>query len=98
MDINTADFVEFRAIREDILLRAIRIVRDAGTNFAFPSRTLYFNRDPGLEGERRDEAEARVRAWAAAQQLPFPYFTAEYRHKYRDTLDYPPEGSPGASG
>ncbi|MFD1218111.1 mechanosensitive ion channel family protein [Microbulbifer celer] len=32
------------------------------------------------------------------KQLPFPYFTTGYRHKYRDTLDYPPDGSPGASG
>lgn len=98
VDINTADFVEFRAIREDILLRALRIVRDAGTNFAVPSRTLYFSRDPGLDSERRGEVESRVRAWAAAQQMPFPYFSADYRHRNRDTLDYPPEGSPDAQG
>jgi len=38
-----------------------------------------------------------VRAWCAAQELPFPDFSLEYRSKVRNTLDYPPEGSPQAS-
>lgn len=96
VNINTPDFTEFRAIREDILLRMIRIVREAGTNFAFPSQTVYLSRDRGLDTERGEEAESRVRAWAAAQQMPFPNFSADYRRRYRDTLDYPPEGSPDA--
>jgi MscS family membrane protein len=96
VDIDTSDRVEFRAIREDIYLRAMKIVKDAGTGFAFPSRTLYHGRDTGLDTGRSREAEAQVRAWASAHQLPFPTFSAEYRRKTRNTLDYPPEGSPGA--
>jgi len=97
VDIDTSDRVEFRAIREDILLRAMKIVRDAGTGFAFPSRTVYHSRDTGLDPGLGRDAEAQVRAWASAHQLPFPNFTAEYRRKIRNTLDYPPEGSPEAS-
>ena len=97
VDIDTSDANEFRAIREDIYLRVMKIVKDAGTGFAFPSRTVYQARDDGLDAERQQEAEARVRAWGSAQELPFPNFTAEYRQKTRNTLDYPPEGSPEAS-
>jgi MscS family membrane protein len=88
--------VEFRAIREDIFLRAMKIIKDAGTGFAFPSRTVYHSRDNGLDPLLSREAEAQVRAWASAHQLPFPHFSGEYRKKVRNTLDYPPEGSPDA--
>jgi MscS family membrane protein len=91
--INTTDPNEFRAIREDIYLRVMKIVKDAGTGFAFPSRTVYHTRDEGLDAERQQAAEAQVRAWCSAQELPFPNFTADYRNKIRNTLDYPPEGS-----
>jgi MscS family membrane protein len=93
VNINTTDPNEFRAIREDIYLRVMKIVKDAGTGFAFPSRTIYQARDEGLDAERQQAAEAQVRAWCAAQELPFPNFTADYRNKIRNTLDYPPEGS-----
>ena len=96
-NINTTDLNEFRAIREDIYLRVMKIVKASGTGFAFPSRTVYHTRDDGLDAERQQDAETQVRAWCSAQELPFPTFTAEYRRKTRNTLDYPPEGSPEAS-
>jgi MscS family membrane protein len=97
VDINTANRDEFRAIREDIYLRIMKIVKDAGVGFAFPSRTVYHTRDTEPDSERREAAEAQVRAWCSAQELPFPAFTAAYRQKVRNTLDYPPEGSHDAS-
>jgi MscS family membrane protein len=98
VNINTADLNEFRAIREDIFLRVMKIVKEAGTGFAFPSRTVYQSQDNGLDSERQRAAEAQVRAWCSAQELPFPNFNADYRKQFRNTLDYPPEGSPEASG
>jgi MscS family membrane protein len=97
VNINTTDPNEFRAIREDIYLHVMKIVKDAGTGFAFPSRTVYHTRDGGLDAERQQDAEAQVRAWCSAQELPFPNFTADYRKQTRNTLDYPPEGSPEAA-
>ena len=94
--VNTADWNEFLAIQEDIHLRILDIVESAGTGFAVPSRTLYHTRDGGLDTERRQDAEKEVREWASAHRLPFPEFTADYRDRIMDTLDYPPEGSPGA--
>ena len=93
VNINTSDRDEFRAIREDIYLRVMKIVKDAGTGFAFPSRTVYTSSDDGLDFELQQDAEAQVRAWRAVQELPFPTFSADYCKKTRNTLDYPPAGS-----
>lgn len=94
--IKTSSFNEFLAIKEDILLRVMDVVEQAGTGFAFPSRTLYHTRDGGLDHERGNEAEKKVREWASAQTLPFPDMAEDERKRITDTLDYPPEGSPGA--
>lgn len=92
----TTDYSEFLAIQEDILLRIMKVVGKAGTGFAFPSRTLYLGRDGGLDKEQQEDAEKQVREWAAAHTLPFPDIPEDQRRKITDTLDYPPEGSPGA--
>lgn len=97
VDINTRDLEEFRAIREDIYLRVMKIVKDAGTDFAFPSRTIYQASDIELDGECQQEAETQVQAWRIAKELPFPNFTAAYRTKTRDKIDYPLDGSPEAN-
>jgi MscS family membrane protein len=94
--IRTSHYNEFLAIQEDILLRIMKVVQDSGTGFAFPSSTLYLGRDGGLDQERQQDAEKKVREWASAQTLPFPDFTEDYRKQITGTLDYPPEGSPTA--
>jgi len=98
VNIDTTELTEFRAVREDIYLRVMNIVKEAGTGFAFPSRTVYHSRDAGIDADRQQAAEAQVRAWCAAHELPFPNFTADHRKKMHNTLGYPPEGSPEASG
>lgn len=94
--IASRNYNEFLAIQEDILLRVMKIIKQAGTGFAFPSRTLYHTRDGGLDEERQQAAEKQVREWASAHDLPFPDFREDYRKQIEDTLDYPPEGSPEA--
>ncbi len=93
---NTEDWNEFLAIQEDVLLRIMDIITNAGTAIAFPSRTVFHARDAGVDRERQQSSEQQVREWAAAQNLPFPDFPDDYRVQIKDTLDYPPKGSPGA--
>lgn len=92
----TADWNEFLAIQEDVLLRIMDIVSNAGTAIAFPSRTVYHARDTGLDRGRQQSSERQVREWATAQNLPFPDFSDDYRAQIMNTLDYPPKGSHGA--
>ena len=59
----TRDRVEFLAIREDVLLRVMDLVEQSGSALAFPSQTLYFSKDRGLNVAKTEEAEAHVRQW-----------------------------------
>lgn len=84
----------FRAIAEDVYLRIMDIVNESGTSFAFPSQVNYLGRDPGLDTDQRAEKEQEVEQWRQRGKLPFPEFEEEHEDAVRDTLDYPPRGSP----
>jgi MscS family membrane protein len=56
----TQDFNEFAAIQEDLLFRIMAIVDQAGSAFAFPSRTIYLARDSALNEEKSEAAVQQV--------------------------------------
>jgi MscS family membrane protein len=93
----TQDYDEFLKVREDIFLRTMDIVEQAGTAFAFPSQITYAARDAGLDRERGGRAEAAVRTWREEGKLPFPDFSPEMVSEVEDSLDYPPRGSLSAT-
>lgn len=90
----TREWNDFFAIKEDVLLRIADIVKSAGTGFAFPSSTVYMARDDGLDEELGAKAEEEVKAWRRRREYPFPKFAPSKLEKLRDTLHYPPRGSP----
>ncbi len=92
--VDTSDMDEFLGIQEDVLLRVKDIVEGAGTGFAVPSQRNYISRDSGVDRERSYAAETEVQAWRSKGVLPFPEFPSEQREHLRDTLDFPPFGSP----
>ena len=83
----------YLAIREDILFRVADIVKESGTDFAFPTQTVHLGRDAGLSEDRTKSAEERVDSWRKAGSLPFPDLDPDVRSEIEDRLDYPPEGS-----
>ena len=89
----TRDSNEFIAIREDLLLRIMDIVEKSGTGFAFPSQTLYFSRDSGLDKEKTAAAEQQVQQWRDQHQLPFPDFAPAEKSGFRGSIVYPPPES-----
>ena len=89
----TRDYAEFTAIREDVLLRILDIVDKSGSGFAFPSQTLYFSRDSGLDKEKASSAEQQVQQWRDLSKLPFPDFAPEDKSTLRDSMAYPPPDS-----
>jgi MscS family membrane protein len=92
----TADFTEFTAIREDLLLRIMEIVKRSGSDFAFPSRTVYLSHDPGLNKEKSGAAEQQVQQWRDQKQLPFPDFAPADKSGFRGSIVYPgPESAVG---
>lgn len=95
--VTTRDYGEFAAVREDLLLRMLEIVEKSGTGFAYPTRTLYVAREPGLDREQVEKAEQQVRDWREGQQLPFPDFSPTDKRAIRDSIEYPEPGSASRS-
>jgi MscS family membrane protein len=85
----------FMEICEDLNLRIMDIVDEAGAGFAFPSQTAYLARDTAPDPDRVRAAETRVEAWRESGELPFPDLADEAQDAVGDKLDYPPIGSPG---
>ena len=89
----TTDFNEFAAIREDLLLRMMDIMDDAGSTLALPSQTLYLGRDAGLEKEKAENAAKKVAELREGKQLPFPDFHPEDISSFKGSIAYPPPES-----
>ncbi len=90
----TREWNDFYAIKEDVLLRISGIVRQAGTGIAFPSQTVYLGKDEGLDRDAGKNATKEVAAWRRKREFPFPKFSATRLDQLKDSLRYPPPGSP----
>jgi MscS family membrane protein len=84
---------EYHAVREDIYLRTLKIIEEAGTRLAVPVRITYLARDGGLDKELIAAAEEEVKVWREAGEFPFPDMSEQQREALQHTLDYPPKGS-----
>jgi MscS family membrane protein len=89
----SADYNAYMGVLEDLNLRIMDLVEEAGTGFAFPSQTTYLTRDKALDAERAKAAEGQVEDWRSNDALPFPEPDPQRRQELAGTLDYPPKGS-----
>lgn len=93
--VQSADYNAYMGVREDLNLRIMDVVEEAGAGFAFPSQTTYLTRAKVLDAERAKAAEGQVEDWRAHDALPFPEPDPERRQELTGTLDFPPKGSAG---
>ena len=91
--VQTTDFAVFLGIQEDLLLRLMHIVESSGTALAFPSQTMYFTRDQGIDPRRAEEAEAAIRTWRERGELPFAVLPTDDTPRLRGEPEFPSEGS-----
>ena len=96
--VDVTDYGEFLEIAEDLNLRIMDIVAEAGTGFAFPSQTTYLEQGDGIDAERARTAERRVAEWREREGLFLPRFPKEAIEELDGTLDYPPRGAPRHNG
>ena len=68
--VKTTKGPELLSVREELFLQVMDIVNESGTGFAFPSQTLYFGRDGGLDAKKTEAAEAQMRQWQEEGRLP----------------------------
>ncbi|MDX1649071.1 MAG: mechanosensitive ion channel family protein [Myxococcota bacterium] len=94
--VDTSDWNEFLGIREDLFLRIMDIVEDAGSGFAFPSSTVYLGKDEAPSAERAKEVAEQVEAWREAEQVYLPDFPPERIEEIAGSVGYPPPGAPGS--
>jgi len=89
----TADYNEFVAIQEDLLLRILEVIADAGTSLAMPVQTNYLARGAGMDHEAQKAAIDTVREWKEDGRLPFPDFSPRDVEQMQNKLPYPPPES-----
>lgn len=87
------DYNAYMGVLEDLNLRIMDIIEEAGTGFAFPSQTTYLTRDKALDPERAKAAEGQVADWRSNDALPFPEPDPQRRRELAGMLDFPPKGS-----
>src|SRR5438067_6560611 len=86
--VKTTKGPEFLSVREELFLQVMDIVNQSGTGFAFPSQTLYFGRDGGLDAKKTEAAEAQMRQWSTEGYLPVTRSSSEQTHENK--IDPPP--------
>ncbi len=94
----TADYGEFVAIQEDLLLRMLEVIFGAGTGLAVPVQTNYLMRGRGTKEELKDAAVREVREWKQGGRLPFPDFAPDEVARMQNRLPYPPAESAMRNG
>lgn len=92
--IDVTDYGVFLEVAEDLNLRIMDIVQNAGTSFALPSQTLHMERGQAPDTHLRNAAEAQVKEWREQHALYLPNFPADKIAELQGTLEYPPPGSP----
>ncbi len=70
--IETTGYHEYTAVVEELNFEIMRIVEEAGTDFAFPSQTVYLGRDSGPDQDLVTNAETVVEARREAGELWIP--------------------------
>jgi len=83
----------FIEIREDLLLRIMDVVAQSGTDFAFPSRTVYFAKDKGISEEKSALATQKIQQWKDNEELQIPRFHPDKIDEIDGSIVYPPDGS-----
>jgi len=90
----TTAYSEYLEVREDLNLRIIDIVTEAGTQLAIPANLTYIAREHGSDEGRTQEAEAKVAQWRDSETLYMSKTPEEKIRELKGTLDYPYKSTP----
>ena len=91
--VSEATYAGYLAVAEDLDLRIMDTVAQAGTGFAFPSVTEYRACEQANDEALARQAEAEVRRWREQGKLYQHQFTDEVIRELTGTLKYPDSGA-----
>jgi MscS family membrane protein len=92
--IGVTDYEESLEVAEDLNLRIMEIISASGSDFAFPSEVQYSLPGKPLDEDRAKAVSLQVKEWKAKRELYLPSFPKDKIAQMKNSLDYPPEGSP----
>ncbi|MHC4265997.1 MAG: mechanosensitive ion channel family protein [Planctomycetota bacterium] len=86
-------YSEYLEVAEDLNLRILDIISEAGAELAVPVRNVWFEKSEEADAEATKAAEKKVGEWRNRKELYLPKFPEEKINELRGTLPFPPEGS-----
>ncbi|MEM6914449.1 MAG: mechanosensitive ion channel family protein [Pseudomonadota bacterium] len=92
--VNTQDWNEYYAARQDVYLRIKTIIEEAGTYYAVPMQVQYSQEGSSLNPERSQQASDEVEKWRKNNAFPFPKFREDTIEEITNAIEYPVVGSP----
>ncbi|RYZ72882.1 MAG: mechanosensitive ion channel family protein, partial [Proteobacteria bacterium] len=91
--IKASDHNEFVTVLEDLNLRVLDIIRDVGTDLAYPASTIYMERGKSVDVEKLKEVEKRIQEIKGFEGFPQPYYPSAWADQKIDTLVFPEKTS-----
>lgn len=87
--IKAIDHDEFVTVLEDLNLRTLDIIRDVGTDLAYPSQTLFIEEKQPRDTTKLFEVEKRIASIKDKEGFPQPYYPSAWSEPKIDTLEFP---------
>lgn len=89
--VKASSYNEYIAVVEDMNLRILDVIRDAGTDLAYPAQTLFLERGTGMNKEKIRDVEKKIAEIKAKDGFPQPHYPSSWAEDKFDTLDFPEE-------
>ena len=96
--VRETDYGVYLGVAEDLNLRIMDIIADAGAQLAIPAQATFLERGRGANDGRVAETAEQVQIWRERKTLYMPEFPDQEIAELHDSIDFPNQGSPGARG
>ncbi len=88
--VNTTDYQRFLAVAEDLNLRMIELVHEAGAIFSGPGQVLQIRDFYQASDETIAAVHEQLQSWENTDALPFPDYTAGEKRDMHGNITLPP--------
>jgi MscS family membrane protein len=90
--VNTTDYQRYLAVAEDLNLRMIELVHDAGAVFSGPGQVLQLRDFYRASEDTMTDIEAQLNEWRGSEKLPFPDYTDAEKAALHGAIQLPDRG------
>ncbi|WP_439102245.1 mechanosensitive ion channel family protein [Congregibacter sp.] len=87
--IRTTDYQRFLAVAEDLNLRMIELVHDAGAIFSGPGQVLQVRDFYRASDDTMADVESQLENWRGEEKLPFPDYTVAEKAALQGAIELP---------